>query len=255
MAARSAAAEMRIDILTLFPGMFEGPFSESMVRRAIDRGLVTVHIHNLRDWGVGRHKVVDDYPFGGGSGMVMKPEPVFDAVEAIRDGDRSEIPVVLLTPQGRVLDQRIAAGLAEYDRLILVCGHYEGIDERAREHLCTDEISIGDYVLTGGELAAMVVVDATVRQVPGVLGSEESIEEESHSRGLLEYPHYTRPNEYRGWTVPEVLLSGHHAEIARWRRRQSIQRTLVRRPDLLETAELSPEERDLVDKAAITGSN
>ncbi len=246
---------MRIDILTLFPGMFEGPFSESMVRRAIDHGIVTVHIHNLRDWGVGRHKVVDDYPFGGGSGMVMKPEPVFDAVEAIRGGDEFDIPIVLLTPQGRVLNQRIAAGLAEYDRLILVCGHYEGVDERVREHLCTDEISIGDYVLTGGELAAMVVVDATVRQVPGVLGSDESIEEESHSRGLLEYPHYTRPNEYRGWTVPEVLLSGHHAEIARWRRRQSIHRTLVRRPDLLENAELSPEERDLVDNAAITGSN
>ncbi|GAF99076.1 unnamed protein product, partial [marine sediment metagenome] len=186
--------KMRIDILTLFPNMFSGPFAESIVKRAMDRNLISIIIHNLRDWGSGKHRVVDDYPFGGGTGMVMKPGPIFEAIEAIKaEGARPSAPVILLTPQGRVFNQRIAAELAALDQLILICGHYEGIDERVREHLATDEISIGDYVLTGGELAAMVVVDAVVRQLPGVLGSEESAKDDSHTSGLLEYPQYTRP--------------------------------------------------------------
>jgi len=220
---------MRIDILTLFPSMFTGPFDESIIKRAIDNNIVSIVIHNLRDWGLGKHKMVDDYPFGGGAGMVMKIEPIFDAVEAIKaqEGNGSSPPVILLTPQGRVFNQKIAAELAKFDRLILLCGHYEGIDERVREHLATDEISIGDYVLTGGELAAMVIIDAVVRHLPGVLGSDESAEDDSHTTGLLEYPQYTRPPAYRGWEVPQVLLSGNHAQIARWRREQSILRTFL----------------------------
>lgn len=240
---------MRIDILTLFPNMFSGPFAESIVKRAVDRNLIDIKIHNLRDWGLGKHKVVDDYPFGGGTGMVMKPEPLFEALEAIKaDGDSSSIPVILLTPQGRVFNQQIAAELAALERFILICGHYEGIDERVREHLVTDEISIGDYILTGGEIAAMVVVDAAVRLVPGVLGSEESAADDSHTRGLLEYSQYTRPQVYRGWEVPEVLLSGNHAQIAKWRREQSIMRTLKRRPELLDKANLSSEERGMISE-------
>jgi tRNA (guanine37-N1)-methyltransferase len=244
---------MRIDILTLFPNMFSGPFDESIIKRAIDNNIVSIAIHNLRDWGLGKHRMVDDYPFGGGSGMVMKPEPIFEAVEAIKaQGGNASAPVILLTPQGRVFNQMIAAELAHFDRLILICGHYEGVDERIREHLATDEISIGDYVLTGGELAAMVVIDAVVRQLPGVLGSEESASDESHTTGLLEYPQYTRPQTYRNWEVPQVLISGNHAEIAKWRREQSISRTFVRRPDLLEKANLSAEERKLVANRAVT---
>jgi len=244
--------KMRIDILTLFPNMFSGPFAESIVKRAMDRNLISITIHNLRDWGSGKHKVVDDYPFGGGTGMVMKSEPLFEATEAIKaEGACSSAPVILLTPQGRVFNQRIAAELAALDQLILICGHYEGIDERVREHLATDEISIGDYVLTGGELAAMVVVDAVVRQLPGVLGSEDSAKDDSHISGLLEYPQYTRPRTYRGWGVPQVLLSGNHAQIAAWRRKQSILRTLSRRPELLEKADLSPEERELISARSV----
>ncbi|MEE9401171.1 MAG: tRNA (guanosine(37)-N1)-methyltransferase TrmD [Dehalococcoidia bacterium] len=243
---------MRIDILTLFPNMFSGPFAESIVKRAMDRNLISITIHNLRDWGSGKHKVVDDYPFGGGTGMVMKSEPLFEATEAIKaEGACSSAPVILLTPQGRVFNQRIAAELAALDQLILICGHYEGIDERVREHLATDEISIGDYVLTGGELAAMVVVDAVVRQLPGVLGSEDSAKDDSHTSGLLEYPQYTRPRTYRGWEVPQVLLSGNHAQIAAWHREQSILRTLSRRPELLEKADLSPEERELISARSV----
>jgi tRNA (guanine37-N1)-methyltransferase len=244
---------MRIDILTLFPNMFSGPFDESIIKRAIDNNIVSIIIHNLRDWGLGKHKIVDDYPFGGGAGMVMKTEPIFEAIEAIkaRDGDFST-PVILLTPQGRVFSQKIAAELAQLEHFILICGHYEGIDERVREHLATDEISIGDYVLTGGELAAMVIVDAVVRHLPGVLGSEESAAEDSHTTGLLEYPQYTRPPVYRGWEVPQVLLSGNHAQIAKWRREQSILRTFIRRPDLFDKADLSPAERKLVANKAVT---
>jgi len=244
---------MRIDILTLFPNMFSGPFDESIIKRAMDNNIVSIVMHNLRDWGLGKHKMVDDYPFGGGAGMVMKTEPIFEAIEAIKSQDNnSSAPVILLTPQGRVFNQKIAAELAKLDRLILICGHYEGIDERVREHLATDEISIGDYVLTGGELAAMVIVDAVVRHLPGVLGSEESAAEDSHTTGLLEYPQYTRPPVYRGWEVPQVLLSGNHAQIAKWRREQSILRTFIRRPDLFDKADLSPAERKLVANKAVT---
>ena len=240
---------MRIDILTLFPKMFGGPFDESIVKRAIDNNIVSIVFHNLRNWGLGKHKVVDDYPFGGGSGMVMKPEPLFDAIEAIKAEDSdSSAPVILLTPQGRLFNQKIAAELAKNSRLIFICGHYEGVDERVREHLATDELSIGDYVLTGGELAAMVVIDAVIRQLPGVLGSEESASDDSHTAGLLEYPQYTRPQSYRGWEVPQVLISGNHAQIAKWRREQSILRTFTRRPDLLDKANLSAQERKLVAK-------
>jgi tRNA (guanine37-N1)-methyltransferase len=234
---------MRIDILTLFPEMFRGPFDQSVIRRAVDAGLAGIHIHDIRSFTTDRHHVVDDYPYGGGAGMVMKPEPIFAAVESVRDQAVETGPVILLTPQGRLFNQEMAVRLAEERRLILVCGHYEGVDERVREHLATDEISIGDYVLSGGELPAMVVVDAVLRLVPGVLGSAESVAEESHAQGLLEYPQYTRPAEFRGWRVPDILLSGHHAEIARWRRRQSILRTALRRPDLLKRAQLSDDER------------
>jgi tRNA (guanine37-N1)-methyltransferase len=247
---------MRIDILTLFPNMFSGPFDESIVKRAIDNNIVSIVIHNLRDWGLGKHKTVDDYPFGGGSGMVMKPEPLFEAIEAIKAQDSdSPAPVILLTPQGRVFNQKIAAELANFTRLIFICGHYEGVDERVREHLATDELSIGDYVLTGGELAAMLVIDAVTRQLPGVLGSEESAGDESHTTGLLEYPQYTRPQAYRNWEVPQVLISGNHAQIARWRREQSILRTFMRRPDLFDKANLSAEERKLVANRAATRSD
>ena len=246
---------MHIHILTLFPGMFSGPFSESIIKRAVDRNLVSIEIHNLREWGQGKHRVVDDYPFGGGSGMVMKPEPLFEAIEAIKSGNACHsAPVILLTPQGRVFNQGIAAELATYDTLIFICGHYEGIDERVREHLATDEISIGDFVLTGGELAAMAITDAVVRQLPGVLGSGVSVEEDSHTSGLLEYPQYTRPQSYRGWEVPQILVSGNHAQIAKWRREQSLLRTLTRRPDLLDKAALTPKERRLIDNEISTRS-
>lgn len=234
---------MRIDILTLFPRVFQGPLEASIIGRAAEAGLVQLVVHDIRDYAEGRHKVVDDYPYGGGPGMVMKPEPLFQAVESVAAQASPPGRVVLLTPQGRLLSQAVAEELAGEERLLLVCGHYEGVDERVREHLVDDEISIGDYVLSGGEFPALVVVDAVVRRIPGVLGSDASLEEESHARGLLEYPQYTRPAEFRGWQVPEVLLSGHHAEIARWRRRQSLVRTARRRPDLLGRAELTGEER------------
>ncbi len=235
---------MHIHILTLFPNMFTGPFGESIIKRAIDPGLVDIVIRNVRDYTYDRHHVVDDYPYGGGPGMVLKPEPLFAAVEAI-EGE-SEMPVLLLTPQGRLFDQRVAGELAKCKEMILICGHYEGVDERVREHLVTDEISIGDYILSGGELAAMVVVDAMVRLLPGALGSEESVGDDSHTSGILEYPQYTRPHSFRGWDVPDVLLSGNHGEIASWRREQSLRRTIKRRPDLLGRVELSDKEKILV---------
>lgn len=235
---------MRIDIITIFPGMFRGPFSESLIKRAIEKGIVQINIVDLRDFTHDRHHTVDDYPYGGGPGMVMKPEPVFEAVEALRGEGEAE--VVLLTPQGELFTQPVARQLAGKEHLIFICGHYEGVDERVRLHLANREISVGDYVLTGGELAAMVVVDAVVRLLPEVLGSPESLEEESHSRGLLEYPHYTRPEEFRGYRVPDVLLSGNHQEVARWRREQALRRTLLKRPDLLDKADLTQEERRLV---------
>jgi tRNA (guanine37-N1)-methyltransferase len=234
---------MRIDIITLFPEMFRGPFDASIVSRAREQAIAQIELHNLRDWGEGRHRVVDDYPHGGGAGMVLKPGPLFDAVQAVQSLTEPPGRVVLLTPQGRLLRQSIVEELSKYERLVFLCGHYEGVDERVREHLVDDEISIGDYVLSGGEPAAIVLVDAVVRRLPGALGSEASLAEESHAEGLLEYPQYTRPSEFRGWPVPEVLLSGNHPDVDRWRRQQSLLRTAQRRPDLLEKAELTEEER------------
>jgi tRNA (guanine37-N1)-methyltransferase len=228
---------MRIDFFTLFPQMFVGPLDSSILKRAADRGLVNFNIYNIRDYTHDKHHTTDDYAYGGGAGMVMKPEPVFEAVETVKSNALEMVnknpSVVLLTPQGRLFCQPVAAELAEHDWLMFICGHYEGIDERIREHLATDEISIGDYVVTGGELAAMVVADAVARLLPGVLGSGESLLNESHTGGLLEYPQYTRPEVFRGWAVPEILLSGNHGEIAKWRHEQSIKRTRERRPDLL----------------------
>ncbi len=245
---------MRIDILTLFPAMFQCLLVPGIFERAIERGLVSVNTHNIRDYTHDKHHVVDDYAYGGGAGMILKPEPIFEAVESIKshiykeEGKYGELPIILLTPQGRPFSQQIAIELSGHTRMILICGRYEGVDERVRQHLVTDEISIGDYVLSGGELAAMVVIDAMVRLLPGVLSSEDSVQDDSHTTGLLEYPQYTRPAEYRGWAVPEVLLSGNHAEVARWRREQAIRRTLERRPELLDKVVLSSEERELVDR-------
>ena len=249
---------MRIDILTLFPQMFDGVFSQSIIKRAVERELVSILLHNIRDYAYDRHHVVDDYPYGGGAGMVLKPEPIFEAVERIRAethsengedaGDSPPIPTILLTPQGRPFCQGIAQELSQYNHLLLICGRYEGVDERVCEHLVSEELSIGDYVLGGGELAAMVVVDAVIRLLPGVLGSETSAVDDSYTKGLLEYPHYTRPQVYRGWSVPDVLLSGNHGEIAKWRREQAILRTIKRRPDLLEPTILPKEEIELVNK-------
>lgn len=237
---------MHIDVLTLFPEMFEGIFDLGIMKRAIDRKLVSIGLHNIRDYTHDKHHTADDYPYGGGAGMVLKPEPIFEAVEAI---DKKEgTPIILLSPQGRLFTQDVAQELAQHSRLVLICGHYEGIDERVREHLATDEISIGDYVLSGGELAAMVVIDSVFRLVPGVLGSEASPLDDSHVGGLLEYPQYTRPPQYRGWPVPEVLLSGNHAQINSWRREQAIRRTLAQRPELLARADLSSEEERLVER-------
>jgi tRNA (guanine37-N1)-methyltransferase len=227
---------MRIDFFTLFPEMFVGPLDSSIIGRAVAQGLVHFNIHNIRDYTHDKHHTTDDYAYGGGAGMVMKPEPVFEAVEAVKSKTKIEgrtLSIILLTPQGRLFCQPVAYELAKYDWLMFICGHYEGVDERIREHLVNDEISIGDYVVTGGELAAMVVTDAVVRLLPGVLGSGESLINESHTGGLLEYPQFTRPEEYRGWEVPDVLLSGNHAEIAKWRLEKALKRTAERRPDLL----------------------
>jgi tRNA (guanine37-N1)-methyltransferase len=238
---------VHINILTLFPEMFQGPFGTGIFQRATSRRRLSITIHNIRDYTHDRHATADDYPYGGGAGMVLKPEPIFEAVESIRPV-AGETAVILLTPQGRLLCQQVAADLSRHEQLILICGHYEGVDERVRAHLVTDEISIGDYVLSGGELAAMVLVDTVVRLIPGVLGSPASLAEDSCTGGLLEYPQYTRPLVYRGWSVPEVLLSGSHARIARWRREQAIRRTLARRPELLDKSNLRPEERRLVEQ-------
>ena len=243
---------MRIDILTLFPQMFQSPLDSGIFKRALERKLVEIAVHNIRDYTHDKHHTTDDYPYGGGDGMILKPEPIFEAVEKIisethSENEPSTLPVILLTPQGRPFSQKIAQELSGYSQLILICGHYEGVDERVREHLVTDEISIGDYVLSGGELASIVVADAVVRLVPGVLGSSTSPVDDSHSTGLLEYPQYTRPPVYRGWAVPEVLLSGNHAQIAKWHREQAIVRTAGRRPELLDKATLSSEENRFVE--------
>lgn len=233
---------MRIDLLTIFPNMFRGPFDESIVKRAVEGGLVSIHLHDIRRWAKDRHKTVDDYPYGGGPGMVMKPDVVFAATESVLELAPQREPVILLTPAGRRLTHEIVVELAAKERLVLICGRYEGFDARVHEHLATDEISIGDFVLSGGELAAMALVDAVVRLIPGVLGSPQSAVEESFAEGLLEAPHYTRPPEFRGWSVPDVLLSGNHREVAKWRRLQNILLTARRRPDLLASLELTAEE-------------
>ena len=271
---------MRIDVLTLFPEMLFGYLNASILQRAQEAGLVSFHLHNIRDYATGKHRVTDEPPYGGGGGMVLKPEPLFAAVESIlgmaptpeplsheplsheplsyetiiTEQDEEELiyqspgsasfpPVILMTPQGRLFKQDVAQELAQHERILLICGRYEGVDERVRQRLVTDELSIGDYVLTGGELPAMVVVDAIVRCLPGVLGAEDAAETDSHATGLLEGPHYTRPERFREWVVPEVLRSGHTANIARWRREQALRRTWQRRPDLLLTAVLSEEDK------------
>jgi len=235
---------MKIDFVTLFPGMLTGPLEASIVAKARAKGLVQIRVVNLRDHAAGRHRVTDDYAFGGGGGMVLKPEPLFACVEALREpGAR----VILLDPQGRRFTQAVAGQLARETHLILICGHYEGVDERVREQVVDDAISVGDYVLTGGELPALVVADAVIRLLPGVLGNEAGPEQDSFTAGLLEHPQYTRPEEFRGLRVPAVLLSGDHARIARWRRVMALWRTLRWRPDLLETADLTPEEQKLIE--------
>lgn len=236
---------MRFHIFTLFPEIFAGVFEESILKRAREAHLLEIALYDIRDATTDKHHVTDDYPYAGGGGMVMKPEPVFASVEAVL-GASPRIPVVLLSPQGRVFNQTIARELAAYPELALICGHYEGVDERVREHLATDEISIGDYVLTGGEIPAMVIVDAVARLIPGVLGHPTAAAQDSHATGLLEGPHYTRPLDFRGWRVPDILLSGNHAQVDAWRRRESLRRTLQARPDLLETAELSEEDREFL---------
>jgi tRNA (guanine37-N1)-methyltransferase len=229
---------MIFDILTLFPEMFQSPLESSLLKKAREKGLIRVNLHNIRDYASGRHRVTDDYPYGGGAGMVMKVEPVAEALDALLP-EKGATPVILLTPQGETFNQKMAGELAGHARIVLICGRYEGIDERVREHLVDREVSIGDYVLTGGELPALVIVDAVSRLVPGVLGNVDSASSESHAEGLLEWPQYTRPAEYRGWKIPEILLEGHHKNIGEWRRRESLRRTLKRRPDLLEKAALS----------------
>ncbi|NIN66952.1 MAG: tRNA (guanosine(37)-N1)-methyltransferase TrmD [Anaerolineae bacterium] len=239
---------MRFDILTLFPEMFDSPLNQSILKRAREQGLISITIHNIRDYATDKHRITDDMPYGGGGGMVMKPEPIFHAVEAILGDDLGgSVPVILLSPQGRLLTQSIAHELAGHSRIMLICGRYEGVDERVREFLVDDEISVGDYVLTGGEIPAMIIVDAVSRLVPGVLGDPTATLKDSHAQGLLEHPQYTRPPVFRGRGIPEALLSGHHAEIALWRRRQALRRTYERRPDLLEKAELTEEDLDYLE--------
>lgn len=233
---------MQFEVFTLLPEIFPAYLESSILQRARQRGLMEVHVHNIRDYTHDKHHTTDDVPYGGGGGMVLKPEPVFEAVESTV-GRTPEYPIILLTPQGRVFNQSIALELSRHEKIILICGRYEGVDERIRGYLVTDEISIGDYVLTGGELPALILMDAVARLLPGVLGDPDGAADDSHASGLLEYPHYTRPPEYRGESVPEVLLSGDHAKIAKWRREQSLSRTLDRRPDLLDKADLTEEDR------------
>jgi tRNA (guanine37-N1)-methyltransferase len=233
---------MRFDVFTLLPETLRPYLNASILEKAAARGLIEIHLHNIRDYTHDRHHTTDDTPYGGGGGMVVKPEPVFEAAETVL-GNPPACPVILLTPQGRLFNQQIASELAAHPRIALISGRYEGFDERIREHLATDEISIGDYVLTGGELPALILIDALSRLVPGVLGDPTGAEDDSHASGLLEYPHYTRPPEFRGWRVPETLLSGDHGKIDRWRREQSLRRTLTKRPDMLKNAELSESDK------------
>ncbi len=243
---------LRFDIFTLFPEICVAYLQESILKRAQAAGLIEVGLHDIRDHAAGKHKVTDDLPYGGGGGMVMKPEPVFAAVENVLGDEpaRAGLPIILLTPQGRPFNQAVAQALAQQPRLALVCGRYEGFDERIRQHLATDELSLGDFVLTGGELAALAVVDAVTRLLPGALGDPTGAQDDSHASGLLEYPHYTRPPEFRGWPVPEALLSGDHARIARWRRQEALRRTFLRRPDMLLKLDLSEDDRLFLSKMA-----
>ena len=236
---------LKVDVVTIFPGMVTAPLEEGIVGRAIERGLLDVRVHDLREHTTDRHRVVDDVPFGGGPGMVLKPEPVFRAVEAIA---REAAPqsVVLVSPHGRPFSQAEAERLARLDHVVILCGRYEGIDDRVRQNLATEELSLGDYVLSGGELPALVIVDAVARLIPGVVGDEDSVAGDSFSRGLLDFPHFTRPAEFRAWKVPDVLVSGHHGEIRKWRKRQALEITLARRPELLDDAELDVEEQEIL---------
>jgi tRNA (guanine37-N1)-methyltransferase len=247
---------MQIDVFTLLPEVFPPYLESSILQRARQRELIDVRVHNIRDYTHDKHHTTDDVPYGGGGGMVMKAEPVFEAVESVLGSRpprsqrprRPDTPIILLTPQGRVFNQRIAQELAAHEKIALICGRYEGVDERIRAHLVTDEISIGDYVLTGGELPALILIDAIARHIPDVLGDPDGATDDSHASGLLEYPHYTRPPEFRSWTVPEILLSGDHARINQWRREQSLKRTLDRRPDLLDKAELSESDKKALER-------
>ena len=246
---------VRFHVLTLFPGMFKGPLTESILQRAQKQGIIKVHLYDIREHAHDRHRTADDYPFGGGPGMVMKPEPIFEAVEDVvskikeRSGQEAAAPpVILLSPQGRSFTQAIASDLSIKGEIILICGHYEGVDHRVVEHLCTDEISIGDYILTGGELPAMVLIDAVARLVPGALGNIKAGLDDSFTSGLLQYPQYTRPERFRDMVVPPVLLSGNHTQVERWRRGQALKKTLQRRPDLLEGDSLSSEDRRLLEE-------
>ena len=239
---------MRFDIITIFPEMFAGFLEAGLIRRARKKRVFEVYVHDLRDYAQGKHRQVDDRPFGGEEGMVFKPEPLFAAVEALRESPST--PVYLLSPHGRMLTPELASELASYSQVVLICGRYEGVDERVVEHLIRDEISIGDYVLSGGELPAMVVVDTVSRFVPGVVGKSESVARESFSEGILDFPQYTRPRDFKGMTVPQVLISGDHREIARWRRRKALEKTEARRPDLLEKAALTAEDRRLLGQIA-----
>jgi tRNA (guanine37-N1)-methyltransferase len=241
---------MIFEVFTLFPEVF-GPYLDAgILQRARQRGLVEVHLHNIRGWATDRHHTTDDLPYGGGGGMVMKPEPIFAAVESVL-GSPPSCPVILMTPQGRVFNQKIAQELAQQPALALLCGRYEGVDERVRQYLVTDEISIGDFVLSGGELPALAVLEAVTRLLPGVLGDPDGAWDDSHAMGLLEYPHYTRPPQFRSWGVPDVLLSGDHGRIARWRREQALQRTWQRRPDLLDAAPLTEEDIKFLKKLGL----
>jgi len=245
---------MQFEVFTLLPEVFPPYLESSILQRARQRGLIEVQVHNIRDYTHDKHHTTDDVPYGGGGGMVMKANPVFEAVESVL-GLNAACPIILLTPQGRVFNQRIAQELSAHEKIALICGRYEGVDERIRAHLVTDEISIGDYVLTGGELPALILIDATARHIPEVLGDPDGAMDDSHASGLLEYPHYTRPPEFRGWPVPEVLLSGDHAKINRWRREQSLRHTLERRPDLLDKAELSEVDKKLLERIKKQNSN
>ena len=254
---------MQFEVFTLLPEVFPSYLETSIIKRARERGLITVRVHNIRDYTHDKHHTTDDTPYGGGGGMVMKPDPVFEAVESVlglntdqtppepfdqtQGRPDSNIPIILLTPQGRVFNQSIAQELSQHSHIILICGRYEGIDERIREHLVTDEISIGDYVLTGGELPALILIDAISRLLPDVLGDPTGAQDDSHAMGLLEYPHYTRPPEFRGWKTPDVLLSGAHAKIDKWRREQALLRTFNKRPDMLEKTELSKEDLKFIE--------